>query len=835
MTIAFVALMMCAAAPDPATSLRDAIADLSASYGDRYAQAPAYLARLEQIEARLRSAGGQDRDRVLADLSALQREALLADPLLAENPVLFVVRQQYRGDHHNTATFFPNAKNECNDGAFTPGGALKVIDLARGGQVRTIVDLPKGVVRDPDVHFSGKRILFSMRRDIADSYHLYEISSDGSNLRQLTFAKDVDDLDPIYLPDDGIVFSSTREPKYCMCNRHIMANLYRMESDGANIHQIGKSTLFEGHAALLPDGRILYDRWEYVDRNFGDAQGLWTVNPDGTQHSICWGNNTASPGAVLDGRAIPGTPDILCVFSSCHDRPWGALAIVDRRRGLDGRGPVVKTWPADAIERVQETGWELFDAFASLPIKYEDPYPLNEKYFLCSRMTGQDEQMGIYLVDVFGNEVLLHAEAPGCFDPMPLAPRTRPPILPTRRDYANKDGAFYVVDVYQGTHMAGVPRGTVKSLRVVESPEKRFWTRPAWNGQGQEAPAMNWHDFNNKRILGTVPVAEDGSASFAVPSDTYVYFQLLDENGMMVQSMRSGTIAQSGEVGSCVGCHEERRSAPSGIRTGRPQAVQQDPSPLNGWYGAPRLFNYLAEVQPVFDRHCVRCHDFGQEGGAKLVLAGDRDLVFNVSYNELWRKKLISAIGAGPSDIRPARSWGSSKSKLVDVIRRPHNDVKLSAEELDRIVTWIDLNAPYYPSYASAYPDGLAGRCPLDGGQLNRLAQLAGVPLADGAGHSSNRGPQVCFDRPALSPCLSGLAANRDDPRYQEAVSIITTGRDRLAQRSEADGNAFVPCAMDQWREEKYQARRRTELRNREAIRNGTRVYDNDERAEGGS
>ena len=113
---------------------------------------------------------------------------------------------------------------------------------------------------------------------------------------------------------------------------HIMANLHRMDGDGANIHQISKNTLFDGHPSLLPDGRVLYYRWEYVDRNFGDAQGLWTVNPDGTNHAVYWGNNTVSPAAVFDSRMIPGTDRVICIFGSCHDRPWGALAIINRNR-----------------------------------------------------------------------------------------------------------------------------------------------------------------------------------------------------------------------------------------------------------------------------------------------------------------------------------------------------------------------------------------------------------------------------------------------------------------------------------------------------------------------
>ena len=237
---------------------------------------------------------------------------------------------------------------EINTGSFRGGGALKTMVVVPPGPdgkaaalsaaTATIVyEAPKGVVRDPDISFDGKRILFSMRLDASDDYHLYEINIDGTTLKQLTFGPGVSDIDPIYLPNGQILFTSTREPKYCMCNRHIMGNLFTMEADGANIQQIGHSTLHEGHASLLPDGRVIYDRWEYVDRNFGNAQGLWTTNTDGTNHAVYYGNSTESPGAKLEARAIPGTEQVICTFSSCHDRPWGALAILDRRLGVDGR------------------------------------------------------------------------------------------------------------------------------------------------------------------------------------------------------------------------------------------------------------------------------------------------------------------------------------------------------------------------------------------------------------------------------------------------------------------------------------------------------------------
>jgi len=182
-------------------------------------------------------------------------------------------------------------------------------------------------------------------------------------------------------------------------------------------------------------------------------------------------------------------------------------------------------------------------------------------------MVGKGEQMGIYLVDTFGNEVLLHTEEPGCFDPMPIKPRKAPPMKPAARNFANATGSFYVQDVYIGTHMQGVERGSIKYLRIVESPEKRNWVNPQWGGQGRQSPGMNWTNFENKRILGTVPVEADGSAYFEVPADRFIFFQALDKDGMMVQSMRSGTILMPGEVQGCVGCHENRvEDAPAPTR-----------------------------------------------------------------------------------------------------------------------------------------------------------------------------------------------------------------------------------------------------------------------------
>ena len=793
------------AVPD-VKAMREAITFLQATYGARYPRGAEFLSRLADMEKTPDAAA----------LAALQKEALIANPLVSGQPILFATHHQYASDHHNTETVFQTG--EINADKFKGGGALRVIDFAKGGEERTLVDLGnEGVTRDPEVSFDGSKVLFAMRRSVKEDYHIYEVKADGSDLKQLTSAPGVFDINPFYLPDNAIAFTSSREPKYCMCNRHIMGNLYRMEADGANIVEIGKNTLWEGHGSLLPDGRILYDRWEYVDRNFGDAQGLWTMNPDGTSHALYYKNNTGSPGAAIEGRNVPGTSLVICTFSSCHDRPWGAIALLDRSKGVEGRAPVIRTWPEKAVDLVKENG--SFDSFKSVYPKYENPYPLSEKFFLCSRMTGNGEQMGIFLLDVFGNELLLHSEEPGCFNPVPLAARPQPPVLPTRREYVDGSGAFYIQNVCQGTHMKDVKPGSVKYLRVVEQGEKRSWSGPAWQGQGEEAPAMNWHDFSNKRILGTVPVEADGSASFLVPSGKFIFFQLLDENKKMIQSMRSATTIQAKETQSCTGCHEDRLQAPANVPRGS-LALKRAPSAMDGWYGPARFFNYRTEVQPVFDRHCVSCHDYGKDAGKALNLSGDRGLAFCASYLDLWKNKYVKLIGGGPAPIQPAYSWGSHASRLTKTLEGDHYGVKLSAEERERVITWMDINGPYYPEFLCAYPNNRYGRSPLNHAQLKQLAEL-GADIKT----KNESAAQISFDRPEMSPCLA-VFPDRNDPKYLKALAIIHEGKNALTLQPEADAAGFKPCAVDAARNAKYESQRQLEQRSREAISTGKRVYD---------
>jgi hypothetical protein len=821
-------------------SLRLAIEDLIQNFGDDYPGGQAYLTRLRSIDEE--------------DFTKLQREALIANPLVSGQLLLYVVRAL---DEVGTHTYLePNVFRGY-------GAALKVIDLS-SGQTRTIVETEDGIIRNPCVHFDGRRVLFSMSRSVDENFNIFEVDwKSPENLKQLTNASDVSDVDPIYMVDDSIVFASSRDLKYVPCDTMLVPQLFRMSADGSNVHQITRSTAHENQVSLMPDGRILYSRWDYVDRNFGDGHGFWVTNPDGTNQALIWGNNTTHPSAGWFARFIPGTGRLLCILGTHHDSLGGALAILDPRRAIEGKDSVVRTWPAEVKGRFQQNfveslenegnraarllvaSWspEARDLWKKDPNMrmhqhdddlrdvrpwYNTPWPLSEKYFLCARASERYGSTAIYLIDVFGNELMLHKEEVSSFSPMPLTPSTRPISIPTRRDYGSGDGLFYIQDVYQGTHMKNVDRGTIKSVRVVEAISKRGLSDASWNGMGEQTPAVNWTEFNTKQVLGTVPVEEDGSAYFAVPSDRFVYFQLLDEKGMMVQSMRSGTSVHSGEKLSCVGCHESRStSSPFSGRDSVTIASMRAPSKLQPWYGPSRPFSYQTEVQPVLDKHCVECHDFGKEGAKKIVLSGDRTASFNVSYAELWRKGFVGGIGAGPAGNLPPKSWGSNASPLIQLLRKGHKDVLLDDESMDRLITWTDLNGPYYPTSYSAYPQNMPGRSPLDGEELETLGKLVGFTIGELTEMGSFKSPMISFERPEMSPCLASLKKN--SRKYRKALKLIREGKKRLKELPRADMPGFIPWEGDLERIAHRKKYNEIELNSRKAIREGNLSYEQDQ------
>lgn len=302
----------------------------------------------------------------------------------------------------------------------------------------------------------------------------------------------------------------------------------------------------------------------------------------------------------------------------------------------------------------------------------------------------------------------------------------------------------------------------------------------------------------------------------------------------MIQSMRSGIMARPGETNACVGCHESRLDAPtSGNLAG--SALSGDPQTLEPWFGKPRLFSYLEEVQPVFDKYCVACHDFDKPAGEKLVLARDRNPAFNASYWQIRSKELVRVPGAGPHNKLAPNFWGARKSRLYEVLTQGHSkpeidaqrrelglyvDREIDAEAVARVATWIDINAPYYPTYGSAYRDAPYGRSPLTRDETQRLSELTGLKNLELTA-------AISFDRPELSPCLNRWDDEPTSAERAEALAVLKRGQERLAKQDRGEASDFEPVAdveIDQ--EKRYRYFRRREQAARDAVLKGEKLND---------
>jgi hypothetical protein len=201
-----------------------------------------------------------------------------------------------------------------------------------------------------------------------------------------------------------------------------------------------------------------------------------------------------------------------------------------------------------------------------------------------------------------------------------------------------------------------------------------------------------------KQVLGTVPVETDGSALFEVPARTPVLFQALNAQGRAVQTMRSLVYLQPGEYRSCIGCHEQRKTTSS---VGAPaQALARAPSRIKPGPDGSRPFSYPRLVQPILDRHCVRCHD-GKESG-RPVLTSEPEGDFTKSYNALVSRVSFTAWSRPQQNYEPMTEplrFGAVASPLAKMLDRGHGKVTLTPEDRERLNTWMDANALFYGTF----------------------------------------------------------------------------------------------------------------------------------------
>ncbi|MCX5673969.1 MAG: SUMF1/EgtB/PvdO family nonheme iron enzyme [Planctomycetota bacterium] len=679
-------------------SVRRAINDLAETYGARYPKAREYLSRLDALE---KAAPPGDPAQTEKQLAALAREALLANPLLDFQQVLLVKRgnkklglpQNWQGN----STIGPRGYD--NEIALVsmkdPEGALKTFYRPQGDEF----------VGDLELHWDADRLLFS-KPGTQGRFQVWEIRTDGSGLRQVTAGDqpDVDNYDACYLPDGRIIVCSTAcylgVP--CVSGGDHVGSLYIMDNEGKGVRQL---TFDQDHSwcpTVLPTGRVLYTRWEYSDTPHYFTRILFEMNPDGTAQFEHYGSNSYWPNSIFYARPVPGHPTKLAaVISGHHGVPrMGELVVLDPSQGRHEASGVVQRIPGYGQKVEPIIRDNLVDN--SWP-KFLHPYPLSEKYFLVScKMTAASE-WGLYLVDVFDNLLLLHQE-PGyaMFEPTPLRKAPRPPAIPDKVKPAEKTATVYLVDVYQGGGLRGVPRGTVKRLRV-------YTHHYAYRGMGGHSHIGIDGPWDAKRILGTVPVYDDGSAMFRVPANMPIVVQPLDAEGRAVQVMRSWYTAMPGEFAACVGCHEPQSSGPPPARlTAASKAGIVDIEP---WRGPARPFGFVREVQPVLDKFCVSCHN-GQAQPDGKTLANFKADQPNAAREVVGEGNGFTAsyVALHPYVRRPGPEsdyhlpvpceWHTNTSELVQMLKKGHSGVKLDAEAWDRLYTWIDLNVPDHGTWS---------------------------------------------------------------------------------------------------------------------------------------
>jgi len=583
------------------------------------------------------------------------------------------------------------------------------------GNITTLFKSPRTeFVGDVDLHFNADRMLFSMQGS-NDLWQVWEIRADGTGLRQLTGTDelDVDNYDACYLPSGQIIFDSTRcfAGVPCVGGGNSVANLCLMNPDGSGVRMLCFDQEHNWCPTVLHDGRIMYSRWEYTDTPHYFTRLLFHMNPDGTGQMEHYASNSYWPNSIFYARPIPNHPTmVVAVISGHHGVPrMGELLLFDPAKGRHENKGVVQRIPGHGkqVDPVIADGL----VQGSWP-KFLHPFPLSDKYFLVSAQPTQSSSWGLYLVDVFDNLTLIK-ELPeyALFEAIPFRKTPTPPVIPSRVNLASREATVYLADIYNGDGLRGIPRGTVKSLRIFEP----HYTYPRMGGHidiGIDGP------WDVHRIHGTVPVNDDGSASFIVPANTPLAIQPLDSEGKQIQIMRSWFTAMPGEVLSCVGCHEKQNTTASSKPI---KSATSRPSPITPWHGTVRGFSFKREVQPVLDRYCVGCHNTETEtvGDNKRSADGREIPNFEPERTDTvalgkpnpakkvkprFKNFTASYVALHPYCRRPGpesdyhiqvpMEFHADTSEVIQMLRKGHHDVKLDADAWDRLITWIDMNVP---------------------------------------------------------------------------------------------------------------------------------------------
>ena len=670
------------------------------------------------------------------------RDLLFQNSLFAQKPLLFVKRERFVCQMlHEYLSYYYRHSGICGGGIYVlkdPGRSFDTEDLTEG-------KFPLGTISTMSLSYDAKTIYFSYAdlskftdgkdpiklagagfEDYSSDYvskfmkeedgkfHLFKMDLATREITQLTTGCD-DDFDPVELPDGGIVFMSTRRGGFGRCHGSweplAVHTLHRLDSDG-KITTLSWHETNEWQPSISHDGRILYCRWDYVDRDAARHHGIWLSNPDGTGAVSLFGNYTVDICALYQPKAVPGSNKIMFVAGAHHLDVGGPLVLLDPQ--LIRYDPELSQDTLDCIERLTpelpfpETAEDQPDFRCDQ--YYFSPYPLSEDFYLTAyshdtiggmhyaHKPNTTGKTGLYYRDRFGNlELMYEDDTYSCQYPIPIAETFTPPVIPSslpKGDAKPTTGTFMLSDVYES--LTPMPENRpIKELRI-------FQLLPKFPDHRSNSPSIGYANAQNARLLiGTVPVEEDGSAYFTAPAEKPLYFQAVDAEGKAVQSMRSEVYLQPGENRGCVGCHEQAQTI------GKNTAVQsiasrRRPSAIVPPHADMAPMSYPRLIQPILDKSCVACHD-GKENQPAPNLTGSINGHFTESYNAL--QPYVRYYEWGGNNIRYMSTLpgmcGADMSPLTGILDDENHGAKLSLSEEDRrlIYLWLDANAPFYGVY----------------------------------------------------------------------------------------------------------------------------------------
>jgi len=647
------------------------------------------LARLKEFDQNLKAAFASEEIDQLLELAkqydVFRRELLLKNPLIQFDKLL-VRRSVGDGLVQNWISNASRGKGDHGAGI----GTFKPTDP--NSPLQIISESPNdSFVGDICLNWDAKRALVTALAE-DHTWQVHELNLENGDLKQMTpsMASDIDNVEGIYVPDGSVAFISTASMMGvpCVNGSDPVGNIYRLEPDGKTVRQLTFEQDQDWCPTMLPNGRILYLRWEYTDIAHYFTRIMFHMNPDGTNQSEYYGSGSYWPNSLFYAKPVAGHPSkFVGVISGHHGvARAGELIIFDPAKGrretdgvvqrIPGYGQPVE--PVIADELVQNS-WP----------RFLFPWSLNENYYLVSCKTSENAPWAIYLVDTWDNMLKLREESgAGLFEPMPLVAREEPPVITPRIDPTTDKSTVFITDIYAGPGLQGVPRDTVKRLRV-------FAYSYGYRGMGGHDVFGMESCWDGRRMLGEVPVFEDGSALFEIPANTPISLQPLDSEGRAVQLMRSWLIGMPGENVSCVGCHEQQNTITPSKST---LAAYSKSLQIEPFYGPERPFSFEGEVQPVLNKYCVGCHDDSDEELPNFADTSQGPEYFSKSYHALngYLRR------PGPeSDVHMFRpmEYHASTSELVQMLKKGHHGVELDDEAWRKLYCWVDLNLPYFGTW----------------------------------------------------------------------------------------------------------------------------------------